>query len=93
MQVPSFSLDTDLLIDILGFHIHQYSLHRFTWWLGGKEFACQCRRHGFDPWVRKIPCKRKWQPTPVFLSGKFHRQRRLGATDHEVTKETTQLND
>ena len=41
-------------------------------WLSGKEFACQCRRHmrcGFDPWVRKIPWKMKWQPTPVFLPG------------------------
>ena len=26
--------------------------------------------HGFDPWVRKIPWRRKWQPTPVFLPGK-----------------------
>ena len=26
------------------------------WWLRGKESACQCRRRGFDPWVRKIPC-------------------------------------
>ena len=25
------------------------------------------RRHGLDPWIRKIPCRRKWQPTPVFL--------------------------
>ena len=32
---------------------------------------------GFDPWVRKIPWSRKWQPTPVFLPGKFHRQRSL----------------
>ena len=31
----------------------------------------------FDPWVRKIPWRRKWQPTPVFLSGKFHRQKSL----------------
>ena len=34
---------------------------------GGKEPICQCsrhRRHGFDPWVRKIPWRRKWQPTP-----------------------------
>ena len=28
----------------------------------------------FDPWVRKIPWKRKWQPTPVFLPGKSHGQ-------------------
>ena len=36
----------------------------------GKEPACQCRgykRHGFDPWVRKILCRRAWQPTPVFF--------------------------
>ena len=38
----------------------------------GKEPACQCqckrcKRHGFDPWVRKIPWWRAWQPTPVFL--------------------------
>ena len=47
------------------------------WWLSGKEFACQCRRHGFHPWVRKIPWRRKWQPTPVFLPGEFHGQRGL----------------
>ena len=32
-----------------------------------KESACQCRRHRFDPWVGKIPWRREWQPTPVFL--------------------------
>ena len=32
-------------------------------------------RHGFDPWIGKIPWKRKWQPTPVFLPGESHRQR------------------
>ena len=31
----------------------------------------------FDPLVRKIPWRRKWQPTPVFLPGKSHRQRSL----------------
>ena len=35
------------------------------------------RRCGFDPWVRKIPWRRKWQPTPVFWPGKFHGQRSL----------------
>ena len=46
----------------------------------GKEPACQCRRHkrhGFDPWVGKIPCRRAWQPTPVFLPGESHGQRSL----------------
>ena len=45
--------------------------------LSGKESACQCRRLGFDLWVRKIPWGRKWQPIPVFLPGKFYRQRSL----------------
>ena len=47
----------------------------------GKEPACQCRRHKrwrFDPQVGEIPWRRKWQPTPVFLPGKFHGQRSLG---------------
>ena len=41
------------------------------------QTACQCRRCGFDPWVEKIPGRRKWQPTPVFLPGKSHGQRSL----------------
>ena len=46
-------------------------------WRGGKASVCQCRRHGFDPWIRKIPWRRKWQPTPVFLPGKSHGQRSM----------------
>jgi len=34
-------------------------------------------RHGFDPWVRKIPWRREWQPTPVFLPGESLRLRTL----------------
>ena len=37
----------------------------------------QCRRVGFYPWVRKIPLRGKWQPTPVFLPGEVHGQRSL----------------
>ena len=47
-------------------------------WHSGKESTCQCRRHkrhGFDPWVKKVPCRRKHQFTAVFLPGKFHGQR------------------
>ena len=46
----------------------------------GKEPVCQCRRHKrhrFDPWVRNIPWRRKWQATPVCLPGEFHGQRSL----------------
>ena len=46
-------------------------------WLSGKESTCWCRIHGFDPWVGKIPQRRKWQHTPVFLPGKSHGQRSL----------------
>ena len=53
------------------------SLQRLPRWCSGKESTCQCRKLGFDPWVRNIPWRRKWQPTPVFLPGKSHRQRSL----------------
>ena len=46
----------------------------------GKEPTCHCRRHKrhwFDPWVGKIPWRRKWQPAPVFLPRKFHGERSL----------------
>ena len=46
----------------------------------GKEPAFQCRRckrWGFDPWVRKIPWRRAWQPTPVILPGESHEQMNL----------------
>ena len=55
-------------------------LKGLPWWLSGKESACQCRRCkrcGFSPWVGKIPWRRQWQPTPVFLPRKFHGQRSL----------------
>ena len=40
----------------------------------GNEPACQGGRSKFDPWVGKIPQRREWQPTPVFLSGESHGQ-------------------
>ena len=46
-----------------------------------KESACECRRGqrcGIDPWAGKIPWRRAWQPTAVFLPGEFHGQRNLG---------------
>ena len=55
----------------------------------------QCRRCRFDPWVGKIPWRRKWLPTPVFLPGKFHGQRSLEwggrAIVHGITKSWTWL--
>ena len=54
------------------------------WWLSGKESASQCRKREFDPWVRKISWRRKWQPIAVFLPGKSRGQ----ATVHGVAKES-----
>ena len=46
----------------------------------------------FNPWVQKIPQRRKWQPTPVFLPEEFHGQRSLvGYTVHGVAKSQTWL--
>ena len=42
--------------------------------LSGKESSCRCRRFRLDPWVGKIPWRRKWKPTPVFLPGKSRGQ-------------------
>ena len=42
-------------------------LEGLPWWLSGKESTCQCKRHRLNPWIRTIPWRRKWQPTPVFL--------------------------
>ena len=41
------------------------------------RICLQCERPRFDPWVRKIPWRRKWQSTPVFLPREFHGQRNL----------------
>ena len=49
-------------------------------------------RPEFDLWVGKIPWKRKWQPTPIFLPGKSQGHRILLGTDHGVAKSQTQLN-
>ena len=66
-------------------------LSLLPWWLSGKESACQCRRCKrcrFDPWVEKIPQSRKWQPPPVFLPRKFHRQRSLAGYSPQGCKES-----
>ena len=69
------------------------SLYLFIW-----KFICivcislpQCRRPGFNPWVRKIPWRRKWQPTPVFLPGESHWQRSLESYSPQGCKESKRL--
>ena len=49
------------------------------WWLWQDRVCLQCRRPGFDPWVGKIPWRKKWQPIPVLLPGELHGQRSLAS--------------
>ena len=62
----------------------------------GKTVCFQCARPGFDPWVGKIPWRRKWQPTPVLLPGKFHGWRYLvgynpwGLKESDMTEQLLQ---
>ena len=62
-----------------------------------EEPACQgrkCKRYRFNPWVGKIPWRKKWQPTPVFLPGESHGKRSLvgyrpqGCKDADTTEVT-----
>ena len=58
----------------------EHNKHTFNicWrWLRRWRIHLQYRRPEFDPWIRKIPWKSKWQPTPVLLPGKSHGQRSL----------------
>ena len=61
----------------------------------GGESTCQCRRLRFNPWIGKLPWWKEWQPTLVFLPGKFHGQRTLPGYSHGVRhspKSWAQLN-
>ena len=58
----------------------------------GKEPACQCRRHKrheFNPWVRKIPWRRAWQPTSIFKN--LMDRGAWQATVYRLTKSWTRL--
>ena len=48
-----------------------FSILGLPWWLRQRRICLQYGRPGFSPWVGKIPWKRVWQPTPVFLPGEF----------------------
>ena len=64
---------------------------RLPRWCSSKKSACQCRRHrrcGFNPWVGKIPWRRKRQLVPVFLPEKSHGQRSLAGYSPRGRKES-----
>ena len=63
-----------------------------SWWLSSKESTCRRRRRcGFNPSVGKIPWRRVWKSTPIFLPAKSHDTEVWWATVHRVTKSWTQL--
>ena len=69
-------IDTGCELISLGLHsICKMKLS--TWWLRQHRIHLQHRRPMFNPWVGKIPWRREWWPTPVFLPGKFYGKRRL----------------
>ena len=75
----------------LGFSVSSWLLRGFLGSASDKKPACQCRRQkraGFNPWVRKIPWRRAWQLTPVFLPGESHRQRTLWFTGSQRVRHT-----
>ena len=53
--------------------------------------AGDIRNMGFDPWVGKIPRRRAWQPTPVFLPGESHGQRSLASESRTRLKQLSML--
>ena len=70
MFSPSYFVPVIFLIKV-SFTFYLFFSKIYLW------IYLRCRRCSFDSWVRKIPWRRKWQPTPVFLPGKFHGQRSL----------------
>ena len=63
-------------------------------WLRGRDSLCQsrrCRRCRVNPWVRKIPWRRKQQPTPVFLPEEYHGQRSLAGYHPWNHKESSMI--
>ena len=58
------------------------------WWLRGETICLECRRPGFSPWVGKMPWRRKWLPTPVFLPGESHGLRSLLGYSPQGRKES-----
>ena len=65
-------------------------LCRLPWWLRQSSTRPQCGRSGFGPWVGKIPWRRAWQPTPVFLPGESLWTEKPGR-HHGIEKSQTRL--
>ena len=61
-----------------GSHLQFLQWHvGLLWWLKWSKICLQCKKPGFNSGIGKIPWRREWQPTPVFLPGESHGQRSL----------------
>ena len=75
----------------------QHEVYCFPGGSAGKEIRLQCRRSRFDPWLGKIPWRREWLSTPVFLPGEFYGQRSLagyrpwGHEESDMTEATKHM--
>ena len=82
------------IIQLLIYFISSTNPPELPWWLSSKESTCQSRRCGFSPWIGKIPWRRKWHLSPVFLPEKSHGQRSLvgyipgGCKERGITEHT-----
>ena len=77
-----------------GIHLHNYNLawsYQTLWDFPVGLVDEECRRHKklrFDPWIRKIPWRRAWQPILVFLPEEPHEQRRVVGYSPQGHKES-----
>ena len=78
-----------------GFHFHFLTPMQASLVAHMVKNLLQCRRLGFRPWFGKIPWRRTWQPTPVFLFGELHGPRSLvgyspwGRKESDTTEQLT----
>ena len=96
-QVKSELSGTALPSSLVAEYITYIYISFISWRLRQLGICLQCRIPGFNHWVRKIPWKREWLPTPVFLPVEFHGQRSLaghsswGLKESDMTEWLTSL--
>ena len=91
-EMWSPSLRIQVLCWVIYFYFFLMEVNNLPGVASSKESTRQCsrcKRRGFDPWVRKIPCSGAWQPTPVFLPAESHGQRSLAGTVYRIAESDT----
>ena len=74
------SIGASASASVLPMNIQNWFPLRLTGWIPflsrdpQESSPAQYKRSGFNPWVEKILWRWKWQPTPMFLPGEFHRE-------------------